>query len=257
MTNTLTIVHAPGTNSMQTQVLEKKLESIMKELNICQENVLINLDPGIDLEAIEKSENPRTLIIGWGLSKEPCWTPWIYALKTSTTINRFIAIDLYDRHEKTRRLLMDPDIKTGRYWRHKSWETQCKLFLKGCWVSHVTPYGMQRRPTMDPFTTGYTGINRHRLSPGLPPQTEIVRLIFSLFADHDYTMTEISNLLNAQGIDAPHNSNFWNIKKVKTILESIVYIGSNSFGACLNHNVFPPLLDRSIFCAALSKIHGK
>jgi hypothetical protein len=257
MTNIFTIVHAPGANSIQTLVLKKKLESVMKELNIGQKNILINRDEEIDLEAIEKTENPRILIIGWGLSIEPCWTPWICALKTSTTIKQFIAIDLYDRYGKARRLLMDRDIKTGRCWRHRSWETQCKLFLKGCWVSHVTPYGMQRIPTIDPFTTGYSGIDRYRLSFGVPPQTEIVRLIFSLFVDHDYTMTEISNLLNAQGIDAPHKSNFWNIRKVRTILESVVYIGSNSFGACLHHNVFPPVLDHSIFCEALSKIYGR
>ena len=86
---------------------------------------------------------------------------------------------------------------------------------------------------------------------------DIVRLVFSLFVDFGYTLTEISNLLNAEGVKAPHNSKIWNGRKLKSLVESAVYIGSNQFGACLKHDVFPALIDRSTFCAAQAKIYKR
>ncbi len=199
---------------------------------------------------------PSTLIIGWGLSERPCWAKWAYEIKTSQTIKLIIAVDLYEQCGTNGRVLVVPNKKPGSYWRHKSWQTRCKLFLNGCYVSYVAPYGMKRIPK-DIYNDGLTVSNRHILVPGLQQEIEIVRLIFNLFVNHGYTMTEISNLLNAQGIKAPNRSKIWSGKKIKSLVTSVIYIGSNQYGACVKHNVFPALIDRSTFYAAQAKIYGK
>jgi hypothetical protein len=77
--------------------------------------------------------------------------------------------------------------------------------------------------------------------------------MFDLYVNHGYTMADITNLLNAQGVSAANKSKVWNPKKVKNIITSVFYIGSNQFGACIKHNVFPAIIDRSIFYAAQAR----
>ena len=250
MFQTIAIVYAPDADKAKMGVLLSKLQAVMHGLGLRAERIHTNLDPEICLEQIERTGAPTGLTIGWGLSMEPFWTPWTQSVKTSTTVRQFIAVDLYDRCGKTGRVIAAP----GQLVRNKSWRTNCRLFLNGYHVGYVTPYGMRRVPAMDPFNDGFAGIGRHRLSPGPPLQIRIVRLIFTLFADCGYTLTGISNLLNAQGVEAPHGSRFWDTGKVRAILGSVVYIGTNKYGACLKHGAFPALVDRSIFCAAMARM---
>jgi hypothetical protein len=284
MSRTIAIVHAPGVNQAQLNILVEKLRDFINQIDFNGTEIQVNPDPPfrsekfgirdeiitlivgwgwwmneiplIDMNNSENDDIPSTLIIGWGLSKKPCWTKWTYEIKTSKVIRLFIAIDLYERYGANGRILMMPDVKTGSYWRHKSWQTRCKLFLNGCYVSYVAPYGMKRIPK-DVYDNDLTVSIRYILVPGLQQEIEIVRLIFHLFVNHSYTMTEISNLLNAQGIMAPNRSKIWNGKKIRSLMTSAIYIGSNQYGACIKHNVFPALIDRSTFCAAMAKIHGK
>ena len=51
------------------------------------------------------------------------------------------------------------------------------------------------------------------LVPGSTQEIEIVRLIFKLFVSYICEITEISNLLNAQGIKAPNKGKTWMGKK--------------------------------------------
>ena len=92
------------------------------------------------------------------------------------------------------------------------------------------------------------------LEPGDPEKVEIVRLIFELFVIHDYTLTDICNLLNSQGVKSPLKSNTWKTRVVRTILESEIYIGANEFCGCVKHGVFPSFIDKSIFFEARAKI---
>ncbi len=256
MLKTIAIVHALGANDFQLEILVKKMERFVGRMNFYPNEIRVNASPGIGMNNPGNYDIPSTLIIGWGLSEKPCWTKWAYEINTSQLIRLFIAVDLYERYGTHGRVLVAPNVKAGSYWRHKSWQTRCKLFLNGCYVSYVAPYGMKRIPK-EGCHDDLTVSNRHILVPGLQQEIEIVRLIFNLFVNHGYTMTEISNLLNAQGIKAPNKSKIWSGKKIKFLLVSSVYIGSNQYGACVKHNVFPALIDRSTFCAAQAKIYGK
>jgi Recombinase len=257
MIKTMAFVHAPGANGIQLRILLKKMKRFMKRMNFFPQEIWINPIPGTGMTKTKKEDSPLTLIIGWGLPENPFWKRWAYEIKTSPTIKIFIAVDLYERHGANGRVLTIPNGKVGGYWLHRSWQTKCKQFLKGHYVSHVAPYGMRRIPNKHVYSTGIAGIRGYKLVPGLSEEIEIVRLIYKLFVDHSYTLTEISNLLNAEGIKPPNKTQTWNSKKIKTLVQSAVYIGSNQYGACLKHDVFPALVDRSTFCAAQGKIYHK
>ena len=256
MIKTTAIIHASGANKSQIEILIKKLKRFTERINFCPNEIRVNASRLTDIIIPENYNIPSTLIVGWGLAEKPSWTRWLYEVKTSKIIKLFIAIDLYERHGNNGRVLMVPNLKAGNYWRYKSWQTRCKLFLKGYYVSTFTPYGMKRIPK-DIFNDGFTVSKHHILIPGSSQEIEIVRLIFDLFVSHGYTNTEISNLLNAQGIKAPNKSKTWNSKKIKSLMSSPVYIGSNQYGACLKHDVFPALIDRSTFCAAQARIYER
>jgi len=256
MLKTTAIIHALGANNSQLEILVKKLECFTERMNFYPNQIRVNASPVIDIINPENDDISSTLIIGWGLSEKPCWAKWSYEIKTSQVIRLFIAVDLYEQYGAKGRVLMVPNLKAGNYWRHKSWQTRCKLFLNGCYVSNFAPYGMKRIPK-HVYNDDLTVSNHHILVPGLQQEIEIVCLIFNLFVNYGYTITEISNLLNAQGIKAPNKRKTWSGKKIKSLMSSAVYIGSNQYGACVKHNVFPALIDRSTFCAAQAKIYGK
>jgi len=255
MFKTTAILHAIGANDFQLEILVKKMGCFLERMNFYPHDIRVNASPPIDMNDSGGDDIPSTLIIGWGLTEKPCWTKWAYEIKTSQVIKLFIAVDLYERYGANRRVLIMPNVEGG-YWRQKSWQTRCKLFLNDCYVSYIAPYGMKRIQKAI-YDDNFTFSNRYKLIPGSQQEIEIVRLIFHLFVNHGYTMTDISNLLNAQGIKAPNRSKIWNGKKIKSLMTSAIYIGSNQYGACIKHNVFPALIDRSTFCAAQAKIHGK
>ncbi|BBO76242.1 hypothetical protein DSCW_36590 [Desulfosarcina widdelii] len=124
----------------------------------------------------------------------------------------------------------------------------------GGFVSYVAPFGMKRVPGVSIYSDDYGLSNYHTLVPGAVHEIEIVRLMFDLYVNHGYTMAGITNLLNAQGVSAANKSKVWNPKKVRNIITSAFYIGSNQFGPCIKHNVFPAIVDRSTFYAAQEKI---
>ena len=254
MGNTLAIVYAPGETDLLLQILVKKMELAMRGLSIHRDNLLVHQDSKNPFDQTEKYLHPTNIVIGWGLPTKPDWSPWTRQVKTSAGIKQFVAVDLYEPYKNTERVLCVPHIKTGHFWRRTSWQTNCRRFLKGFWINHITPYGMKRIPIVDDTNND---AKNHSLTLGAPQQTEIVRMIFNFFVHYNYSLTEISNLLNAQGVMAPNKSKFWAIHKVKAILESAVYIGSNTYGACIKHAVFPTLIDRSTYCSALSKLYRK
>ena len=257
MLKTMAIVYAPGVNSSQLEILKNKLESFLDIMNFYSDKIGVKACPEFELSNLGNNDALSTLIIGWGLSIIPDWSTWAYEIKTSMVIRLFIGIDLYEQCGTNGRVLMLPNFKSGRHWRQSSWQTRLRLFLKGCYVSHITPYGMKRAPKWEFPNHDLMISKNYILVPGLSEEIEIVRLIYNLFVKHGYTLTEIANLLNAQNVNAPNQSKFWNSKKVKSLITSVSYIGSNQFGACVRHNVFPALIDRSTFCAAQARIYGR
>jgi len=257
MLKTVAIVHAPNVNKPELGILVKKLENFVERMNFYQPKIRINASNVIELNLLGDPRHPLVLIIGWGLVDKPEWSGLEYGIKTSTTIRIFIAIDLYETFGEHGRVLMVPNLNYGRFWRRKSWQIKCKQFLNGSYISSFAPYGMRRIPLRNRYNENYTFSCHYTLIPGVSHEIEIVRLMFDLYVNHGYTLTDISNLLNAQGVSAPYKSKFWNPQKVKTIVASVVYIGSNQFGACIKHNVFPALIDRSTYFAAQDKIYRK
>ena len=255
MLKTTAIVHAPGVDNSSLGIMVKKLKRFVERMNFHQPDFRINNNSVIDTGFPRINRNASNLIIGWGLIEKPDWSNLAYAVKTSSEIRIFIGIDLYETSGRYGRLLIEPALKHGHYWRHKSWQSKCKRFLNGCFLSYLAPFGMKRVRKASPFNSDYGISNYYTLVPGTTQEIEIVRLMFDLYVNHGYTFTNISNLLNAQGVAAPNKCNVWNPKKVKNILTSVVYIGSNQFGACIKHNVFPAIIDRSIFYAAQAKIY--
>jgi hypothetical protein len=235
----------------------EKLENFLLSLQINRSRIWINQDPDLNLANWKNHYTPSTLIMGWGLPEKPRWNQWAFTIKTSSVIRLFIAVDLYESREGSGRVLFLPMYRKGRGWRDKTWRTRFELFLKNCYIGRVTPYGMRRMPKENYGYSDFSMINRYRLIPGPSEEIEIIRLIFRLFVDHGYMFSEISNLLNAQGVKPHCISKSWNFQKIKSMLVSAVYIGANQYGDSLKHDVFPALIDRSTFCKALARIYNQ
>lgn len=258
MLKTTAIVHAPGVDNSQLGIMVKKLERFVERMNFYQPEIRINAHSAIDMNLPGNFQTPSTLIIGWGLFEKPDWSKLAYVIKTSTVIRIFIAIDLYESFGTYGRVLRVPNLKTGRYWQNNSWHSKCRRFLNGNFVNYLAPYGMKRIPRINHYSGDYNLISNYQiLVPGAAHEIEIVRLMFDWYVNHDFTMTDIAYLLNAQGVIAPNRCKVWNPKKIKNIIGSAFYIGANQFSACMKHNVFPALIDRSTFYAAQEKIYGK
>jgi len=255
MPKSVAILYVPDSRDSDVEVLLEMLKRFMETLNLYPDKIKVTNRSEVNPRIVEKDNAPNILIIGWGLSDKPSWNRWSYEINTSSKIKIFIAIDLFHQDGNGIRVLFRPKTK-GSYWRHKSWQTRCKLFLDDCFVSYVAPYGMQRIPKSI-YADSFVFSKRYILAPGSEQEIEIVRLIFNLFVDHGYTLTEIANLLNAQGVRAPNKSKIWSGKKLKSLMTSVVYIGSNQYGACVKHDVFPALIERPTFCAAQTQIYKR
>lgn len=251
------IVYAPGEKESELTILVKKMEAFLEWINLFSYEIRFYASPLFHPCNRFDCTIPSTLIIGWGLFERPDWSKWTYEMKTSSVVRLFIAVDLYEHYGAYGRVLMVPNLKNGHYWRSRFWQTRLKLFLNGCFINPIAPYGMRRIPIDEENCNLPTLASRHTLVPGSPQEIEIVRLVFNLYVDFGYTFTGISNLLNAQSVTAPNKSPFWNARKVRSLLASAFYIGSNQYSACIKHNVFPALIDRSTFYAAQAKIYGK
>jgi hypothetical protein len=256
MLKTTAIVHAPGVENFPLRVMVKKFQRFVERMNFYQPDIRINNYPEINADLPGIYRNPPNLIIGWGLVEKPDWSGLEYAIKTSTAVRIFIAIDLYETIGEHGRVLLGPNLKHGRFWQRKAWQLKCKQFLNGSYVSCCVPYGLRRIPSTNLYDQHYSLSCLYTLVPGSTHEIKIVRLLFDLYANHGYTLTDLANLLNAQGVRSPHKGKVWNPRKIKTIITSPVYIGSNQFSACMKHNVFPALIDRSIFYAAQTRMYG-
>ena len=263
MQKTVAILNVLDSSDPEVGVLMKMLKRFLENLNLYPDEIIVTDRSELSPRIVENDKAPNMLIIGWGLSDRPCWSRWSYEINTSSKIRIFIAIDLYHQHRNGVRVLIRSKTNDSCCL-HKSWQTRCRLFLNDCFVSYVAPYGMRRIPKAvydDGFTffnaEGFIFSKRYILVPGSLQEVEIVRLIFNLFVDHGYTMTEIANLLNAQGVEAPNKSKIWSGKKLKSLMSSVVYIGSNQYSACVKHDVFPALIDKSTFYTAQAKIYKR
>ncbi len=254
MSKTLAIVHAPGVKQTQLNMLVEKFRDFMDQIDLNSTDIQVNPAPLYRSGQFSNKEEISTLIVGWGLSSKPTWGWWMNEIPLPKTVRQFIGIDLFERNRFDGRELEPPKINAGKYWSRKTRQNNFKLFLEGYYIKPTAPYAMRRVPIKKSKQRNRSSRLRYVLKPGDPEKVEIVRLIFELFVIHDYTLTDVCNLLNSQGVKPPLKSNTWKTSVVRTILESEMYIGANEFSGCVKHNVFPPFIDRSIFFEAQAKI---
>jgi|PlaIllAssembly_1097288.scaffolds.fasta_scaffold00608_6 hypothetical protein len=255
---TISILHAPGVKQSKIKYLERKLRDFVEGIDIGKSDIQIN--PSDLLKKIDSTshEGGLTLIIGWGLPSSPAWDRWLCENKITKEVRQLLAIDLFERRGWDGRLLEIPYVNAGKYWSRRTRQINLTLFQNGCYIKPSAPFGMKRvlnkrKRERAPKTKLY-----YHLAPAEPEKVEIVRLIFDLFVNSDYSLTSITNLLNAQGIDPPQKSStVWNTRIVKGVLESWAYIGSNEYSGCYKHNVFPRVVDKDIFYEAQAKMARK
>ena len=257
MSGTLAIVHAPGVNQAQLNTLVEKLRDFIDHMDFKGADIQVNPDIHLKSEKYTNKDEIITLIVGWGLPFKPKQGWWMNEIPISKTVRQFIAVDLFERNRFDGRKLDPPKINAGKYWSRKTRRENFRLFLEGFYIKPTAPYAMRRVQTKKSKKTGRSSRLRYVLEPGDPEKVEIVRLIFELFVIHDYSLTDICNLLNSQGVKSPLKSKTWSTRAVRTILESEIYIGANEFCGCLKHGVFPSFIDKSIFFEAQAKISRK
>jgi len=254
MNDVLAIIHAPGVTNGQSKVLINKLRYFLDRYNCI--NPIIRINPTLPL----KSGNDgiwTTLVIGWGLASAPSWDKLICEYGLSGSTQDFLAFDLFERRGFDGRILFKPMVNAGKYWGQKVREKNLKLFIEGYYLKSTVPYGMISVLKKPPNGRAYHWRSHFVLKPGSSDEIKIVRLIFDLFVNHDYSRTQICNLLTAQSIDPPGKNARWRISVVKTILEDPVYIGANEYKGNFRYDIFPSLIDKSMFYEAQSKIESE
>ena len=254
MSRTLAIVHAPGVKQAQINMLVEKFREFMDQIDLNGTDIQVNPDTLFKSGQFSNKDEINTLIVGWGLSAKPSWGWWMNEIPLPETVRQFIGIDLFERNRFDGRKLEPPKINAGKYWSRITRQNNFKLFMEGYYIKPTAPYAMRRVPIKKSRQKNRSSRWRYVLEPGDPEKVEIVRLIFELFVIHDYSLTDICNLLNSQGVKSPLKNNTWKTSVVRTILESETYIGANEFSGCVKHGVFTSFIDKSVFFEAQAKI---
>jgi len=255
MEDILAIIHAPGESEVQLKILVRKLHYLLDRFDL--QKIKIALNPTLPPTLADENIICNLLVFCWGLPIKPVWQRILTEYNILNLAQGFLAIDLFERHDFNGRNLYIPNINAGRYWSQRVQENNIKLFMEGYYLKSTPPYGMRRilkKATRDGL---HQKRPHHILQPGDTDKIEIVKLIFDLFVNHDYTHTQIANLLTAQSIKPPGKSHRWQTRTVKTILDNPVYIGANVFKGVIRYNVFNPLIDKSTFYEAQAKIARK
>jgi hypothetical protein len=255
MEDVLVIIHAPGQSEARLKILIRKLHYLLDCFDL--QKLKIDLNPDLPIRLADENMFYDLLIFCWGLPIKPVWDRILSEYNILNSAHGFLAIDLFERHGLNGRNLRIPNINAGRYWSHKVKEKNIKLFTEGYYVKSTAPYGMRCILKKAPRDGLSLRRPHYILQPGDIEKTEIVKLIFDLFVNHDYTHTQIANLLTAQSIKPPGKSHRWQTRTVKTILDNPVYVGANVFKDVIRYNVFHPLIDKSTYYEAQAKIARK
>lgn len=255
---TISILHAPGVEQSKILFLERKLKDFVDRIDLGKSDIQVNPPHLLKYIDAARNDGELTLIIGWGLPSSPSWDRWMVENKIPRGVRQFIAVDLFERRGYDGRLLGVPYVNAGKYWSRRTRQINMSLFLNGCYLKPHTPFGMKRVLTKKKKERAPSTRLYYNLVPGEPEKVEIVRLIFDLFVNSDYSLTGITNLLNAQGVCPPHKSSAaWNTRIVRSILASWAYIGANEYCGCYKHNAFPLVVDRALFFEAQAKMARK
>ena len=250
---TLSIIHAPGVNKMDLKLLIVKMKDFIERLGLGESDFHVN--PTNLKVGIGNIECAETVVIGWGLPAIPAWTKWMSENMVPPKARHLLAIDLFERDGIDRKASVEPVVTRGKYDSKTIPKSSLRLFMEGCYVKSAAPFGMKRVATEQSKSRKNPKCECFKLVPGELEEIEIVRLIFDLFVHHNYTLTKICNLLNAQGVKSPNIRHVWRTKTVRAVLTCFAYIGANEFCGYFKLGVFPPVVDRSIFFEAQAKLN--
>lgn len=254
MSNLLAILHSPGSGKSLEELLLKKFTCRIKQLNIGSSEVHVNSSPNFDECLLNASGDFLTIIIGWGLTSEPSWEGIFSRIQKVSSLRQLIAIDLFEREGIDGRVLEKPLLNAGKSMGRRMRLNNRALFLEDNFLQSSTPYGLKKVRIHSHNDSDKSDVRSVTFEPGEPAEIEIVRMIFELFVNHDHNRAEICNLLNAQQVKAPNKSKAWNQKTIKSILECPFYIGANRYREFIKHDVFIPIIEKSIYYEAQARI---
>lgn len=254
MPDSYAIIYAPGVDRVQSMDLIRKVQDMSESMGFYPTEIKMLPEPLIENWWEKNCDSLITLIVGWGLPSEPKWNSVLHKIVTANVARNIYAVDLFERKGVSGRLLDPPKVNAGKYWSRRVQEKNLRLFLKGYYIKNTVPYGMIRVPVKEPLDGAFFDRKRYILKPGRSAEIEIIRLIFDLFVNHDYSRTEICNLLNAQNVDSPNKSDKWSTGKIATILKSPMYVGANQYGECVKWDVFPPIIEKAVFFEAQARV---
>lgn len=254
MLDSYAIIYAPGVDKIQSMDLVRKIQDTAECMGFSNTEIQINSDSLVKEQWKEPPSKLITLIIGWGLPAEPSWNILLAKVASLMVVRNIYAVDLFERRGVDGRILNPPKVNAGKYWSRRVQEKNLRLFFSGYYIKNSVPYGMKRVPVKETIDGICFSRKRHILTPGESSDIEMVKLIFDLFVNHDYNRTEICNLLNAQRVGSPNKSDLWNTSKILTILKSPLYTGANQYLGCVIYNVFPPIIEKSVFFEAQARI---
>ena len=102
------------------------------------------------------------------------------------------------------------------------------------------------------FSYGYTKENGNKIQEVIEDEAEIVKRIFRMYLDDDYSLTQIAKLLNAENIPTKTGKRWTNVT-IKKMLENCNYIGKVRYSTKDATRYFEvdgyhkPIIDESIF----------
>lgn len=254
MSDLFAILYAPDSRESTIESLAQKFSNIIERLNIGIANIEVNPKFPINVHWEDNSSSLLTVVIGWGLKIKPSWKIILSELKGLESVRQLIAIDLFERTGFDGRVLEKPMVNAGKYWSKRMQQHRRNLFFEDYLLMSSIPYGLKKVEVSNTVKNNSSSIPQFASEPGEPSEVEIVKMIFDLFVGHDYNLSEICNLLNAQEVSAPKNCNVWNPRTIKTILRCPLYIGANKFREFIKFDVFPSIIEQSVYFEAQAKI---
>jgi hypothetical protein len=252
MRKTLAIIHAPGATEDQKRRLVQKLRYHLDLHGFS--GVRIRTNPKMPFQEDDYGKCWNTIVLGWGMPSGPTWAQWVCEHNPARFGQEFLVFDLFERRKNHGKILCEPRINAGSYWGGKIKLKNFQVFLDGYYLKPSAPYGMRRVVKNKAGTSPSRPRPHNVLVPGNQEDIEIVRLIFDLFVNHDSKRTKIANLLNVQSVKPPGKNARWSAGAVRAILENPAYIGANEYGGSIRFNVFPSIVNKSIFFEAQAKI---
>ena len=110
---------------------------------------------------------------------------------------------------------------------------------------------------------GYNKEKGQKIQEILPNEAKIVREIFSMFVDENYSMTRIAKTLNQRRIPTKTNAGSWDVTTIRQILKNPTYIGKVRYSTLDANRYFEadghhePILPNEVFNSAQEKLKNK